>query len=149
MKLSQKCQYAVRAILELAVRYGDRPVSASTISESQAVPKRFMEVILNELRPSGLITAKRGAHGGYTLAKPPSQISVGDVIRIVDGPLDPVVCSGENADECCQRYPNCSLVTLWIDAREAVESVYNQRDFQQLADTERELATERSDHYCI
>jgi Rrf2 family cysteine metabolism transcriptional repressor len=149
LKLSQKCQYAVRAILELSLRYGDRPVSAATISESQSVPKRFMEVILNELRPTGLITARRGAHGGYTLARPPAQICVGDVIRIVDGPLDPVHCSGDSNESCCPRHPLCSLIPLWTRAREAVESVYDQTNFQELADQERELAQHGPDNYSI
>ena len=94
MNLSQKCQYAVRAILELAKHYGQGPVAISQIAASQAIPQRFLENILNELRPTGLIESRRGIQGGYLLARDPGTVSVGEVIRLVEGPLDPVKCLG-------------------------------------------------------
>ena len=85
MNLSQKCQYAVRAVLELARRYGQGPVAISQIAASQAIPQRFLENILNEIKPTGLIASRRGIQGGYQLAKDPAEVTVGEIIRLIDG----------------------------------------------------------------
>ena len=121
MNLSQKCQYAVRAILELAKRFGQGAVSAGQIAASQAVPQRFLEVILNESKPTGLISLV--AQGGYYLTVHPKQITVGRIIRLVDGPLDPVRCTGDKDSSACPLKDHGSLTDLWTQAREAVEQV--------------------------
>lgn len=139
MNLSQKCQYAVRAVLELAKQYGQGPVVISQIAASQAIPQRFLENILNELRPTGLIESRRGIQGGYLLAKDPAAITVGEVIRLVEGPLDPVRCIGDRNTPCCPLKENCSLVHLWNRAKTAVEAVYDGTSFQDLIDEEKAL----------
>lgn len=138
MNLSQKCQYAVRAVLELAKQYGQGPITISQIAANQAIPQRFLEIILNELRPTGLIESRRGIQGGYLLAKDPATVSVGDIIRLVEGPLDPVKCIGDKNNPCVLK-DNCALVRLWSRAKEAVEAVYDGASFQDLVDEEREL----------
>ncbi|OHB63862.1 MAG: hypothetical protein A2Y77_09245 [Planctomycetes bacterium RBG_13_62_9] len=139
MNLSQKCQYAVRAVLELAKSYGQGPVAISEIATNQAIPQRFLENILNELRPTGLVQSRRGIQGGYLLAKDPSTITVGEIIRLVEGPLDPVKCVGNQNIECCPLKEKCSLIHLWNRAKAAVEEVYDSVTFKQLVDEEREL----------
>lgn len=136
MNLSQKCQYAVRAVLELSMKYGQGAISAGEIAASQAIPQRFLEVILNELRPSGLVESRRGVQGGYYLSRLPKEITVGQVIRLVDGPLDPVRCTGDKESATCPLKDRCSLIQLWDEAREAVEGVYDKTTFQDLADRE-------------
>ena len=139
MSLSQKCQYAVRAVLELSKRHGQGPVSAGEIAASQAIPQRFLEIILNELKPTGLVDSRRGVQGGYFLTCPPAQISVGQIIRVVEGPLDPVRCTGETDRQCCPLTDKCSLVEVWDRARKAVEAVYDAATFQDLADRQRDM----------
>ena len=78
--------------MELAKRVGTGPVKVSEIAEAQAIPRRFLEVILGQLKGSGLVTAKRGYHGGYVLLREPNQISVGTVIRFLQGEPDPKDC---------------------------------------------------------
>ena len=112
MNLSQKCQYAVRAVLELAKQYGQGPVPISQIAASQAIPQRFLENILNELKPTGLIESRRGIQGGYLLARDPATVSVGEVIRMIEGPLDPVKCIGDKNDPSCSRRNGCAFVFL-------------------------------------
>ena len=140
MNLSQKCQYAVRAVLELARQYGQGPVPISQIAASQAIPQRFLENILNELRPTGLIESRRGIQGGYLLTRDPGTVSVGEVIRMVEGPLDPVRCIGDKRNSFCPLKGNCALIHLWDRAKAAVETVYNGATFQDLVEEEKELS---------
>ena len=149
MNLSQKCQYAVRAILELAKRHGQGPVTASEIASSQVIPRRFLEVILNELRPSGLIESRRGVQGGYFLSGRPKDIKVGQVIRLIDGPLEPVRCLGDHTKPSCPLRDRCALVELWTAARKAVEEVYDGTTFQDLVEREAQLDRRAAGEYCI
>jgi Rrf2 family cysteine metabolism transcriptional repressor len=149
VNLSQKCQYAVRAILELAKHYGQGPVAISQIAASQAIPQRFLENILNELRPTGLIESRRGIQGGYLLARDPATISVGEIIRLVDGPLNPVKCIADTNGPRCPLKDNCSLVHLWSKAKAAVEEVYDNASFRDLVEEEKALNRSTVIDYCI
>jgi Rrf2 family protein len=149
VNLSQKCQYAIRAILELAKQYGRGPVAISQVAASQAIPQRFLENILSELRPTGLIESRRGIQGGYLLARDPATISVGEVIRLVDGPLDPVKCIGDRNGPCCPLKDNCSLFHLWTRAKTAVEEVYDNASFRDLVEEEEKLDRSTVLDYCI
>jgi Rrf2 family protein len=139
MTVSKKCQYAVRAILELAKRGNRCPVSISDIAAKQAAPARFLEAILAELRHGKYVDSRRGAQGGWLLLRSPKDITVGEIIRFVDGPLDPVDCLGEETSQVCALRGQCALVGLWRRAKEAVESVYDSTTFQDLVDQERAL----------
>ena len=149
MNLSQKCQYAVRAILELAKRHGQGPVTASEIASSQVIPQRFLEVILNELKPSGLIESRRGVQGGYFLSGRPKDIKVGQVIRLIDGPLEPVRCVGDRTKPSCPLKDRCARGELWSAARKAVEEVYDGTNFPDLVEREAQFDRRAAGEYCI
>lgn len=149
VNLSQKCQYAVRAVLELAKQYGQGPVAISQIAASQVIPQRFLENILNDLRPTGLIESRRGVQGGYLLAKNPAAVTVGEVIRLIEGPLDPVKCIGDKNGPCCPLKENCALIHLWSRAKAAVETVYDGVSFQDLVEEEQELSKSPALDYSI
>ena len=87
MRVSAKTDYAIRAALELAAAPDDKPVKGERISKAQAIPLRFLENILMQLRHAGLVESRRGADGGYRLARPASEVTLADVIRAIDGPL--------------------------------------------------------------
>lgn len=149
MNLSQKCQYAVRAVLELAKQYGRGPVAISQIAANQAIPQRFLENILNELRPTGLIESRRGIQGGYLLARDPATISVGEIIRLVEGPLDPVKCMADRNSVSCPLKEKCALIHLWSRAKAAVEQVYDNANFRDLVEEEKKLNSVAVIDYCI
>ena len=149
MALSQKCQYAVRAVLELAKRFGQGAVPASEIAASQAIPQRFLEVILNELKPTGLLESRRGVQGGYYLTAEPRDITVGQIIRAIEGPLDPVRCTGDKDSTNCPLRERCSLSALWQEARDALDSVYDAANFQKLVQRDKELHRSRIADYSI
>lgn len=149
MTLSQKCQYAVRSLLELAKIYGRGPVRISEIAEKQAIPPRFLENILNELKSSGLVESRRGAQGGYLLAKGPAEVTVGQIIRLVDGPLDPVKCIGDSNTPCCGLKQGCSLIHLWNRAKAALEDIYDNTTFADLVEEDRRLSQSMELDYTI
>ena len=145
MNLSQKCQYAVRAVLELARRHRQGPVSAGEVAARQAIPRRFLEVILNELKPTGLVESRRGAQGGYSLARDPREITVGQVIRLIDGPLDPVRTDA-GAPGGDLPWGARALNELWDRASQVMEAAYDSVTFHDLVDRERSLRRSAADY---
>jgi Rrf2 family protein len=147
LSISQKCQYAVRATLELAKRYGRKPTSIGEIAACQAIPPRFLEVILNEMRQAGFVQSRRGIRGGYQLAKPPGEITVGQVVRFEDGTLEPVKCiTDKEGKSSCPLRPRCALVEVWTQAQQAIEQVYDSITFEFLVAREKELQRNEVDY---
>lgn len=124
MILSQKCQYALRAIYEITLREEDWPVKSADIAEAQAIPPRFLENILAQLKQGGFVDSQRGKQGGYMLADRERDITVGEVIRFVQGPLVPVHCMADGADEC-RLHGDCPFHGMWERARQAVINIYD------------------------
>jgi Rrf2 family protein len=144
MQVSQKCQYTLRALFELAKRLGDGPVSAAEIAAAQAIPPRFLELILHGLKNSGEVESRRGINGGYVLAVSPHAISVGDIIRSVDGSSAPVRCAVGRGERHCPLKGQCAFIGLWERAQQAIEEIYDKTTLQDLIDDEQCAADQRS-----
>ncbi len=128
--LTQKAKYALRALIMLAERTDDELVLIADIAERENIPRKFLEAILVELRKHGLLFAKRGKSGGYRLARPASDITFGEVIRLIDGHLAPIPCASKYAYrpcEDCQDPATCSTRWLMIQARDAIAEVLDNR----------------------
>ncbi len=125
MKLSLRGEYALRALLVLGLHYDENVVRIQTISEHQNIPKRFLEQILNDLKSAGIVASKRGAAGGYKLAKPPSQITVAAVVRHIEGALAPVSCVSENFyEKCsCPDESRCAIRSVMKEIRGAIVAI--------------------------
>jgi Rrf2 family protein len=123
VRVSAKADYAVRAVLELAVAE-DGPVKGERVSQAQEIPLKFLENILIDLRHAGVVRAQRGAEGGYWLAKPAAEITLGEVIRAVDGPLASV--RGEAPEEVSYAGAAEHLQTVWIALRSSLRSVVDE-----------------------
>ena len=149
MNISQKCQYALRAVFELAKRSGDSPTAVSQIAEAQAIPPKFLELILGELRQGGFVESRRGIHGGYLLAGSPSALTVGEIIQFVDGSVAPVRCVAGGKGTDCPLYGNCAFMGMWSRARDAVAEVYDGTTFQHLLDEEKISCSQYVPSYCI
>jgi Rrf2 family cysteine metabolism transcriptional repressor len=132
MRLSTKGEYASRAMLELSLNYPHRALHIREISEAQDIPPRFLEQILLLLKRTGYLRSKKGPKGGYFLAKPPSQITVAEVIRVMDGPLAPIDCVSVTAHEFCPREDRCGLRRLWKEVRDAVALILERTTFEDL-----------------
>ena len=149
MNISQKCQYALRAVFELAKRQGMGVTTIADVAAVQAIPPRFLEIILGQLRQGGFVESRRGVRGGYTLAKSPGEISAGDIIRFIDGPIAPTKCVAANPEADCPLYGGCPFMSLWARARDAVTAVYDQTSLQDLLDEEQATAARKTQTYCI
>lgn len=120
-------------MLELSLRNKQGPVTIGQIAEAQRIPVRFLEAILRQLKQAGLAKSTRGKEGGYTLAQEPHKITMGQVIRIFEGPLVAIGKSEDN--EAVDNVPNV-FSPVWIMAEKALSSVYDQIDFGALAERE-------------
>ena len=149
MAVTQKCQYALRAMFELAKRQGRGVVTAGDIAESQAIPKRFLEVILHQLRQGGFVDSQRGKEGGFFLSRPAEDITVGEVIRFMDGPISPVDCGQNKPPTGCPLKGSCVFLSLWDEVRQALEQVYDTKSLRDLVDRERRMLAGKAIDYCI
>jgi Rrf2 family protein len=124
--LSQKAKYALKAILVLAKEFGHGPVLIADVAQRERIPRKFLEVILLELRNHGLLQSRKGKGGGYFLARQPSQITLGEVLRVVEGPLAPLPCVSKVAyrrcDECHDER-TCAIRMVMKDVREATARI--------------------------
>jgi Rrf2 family protein len=121
VRVSAKVDYALRAAVELAALEDEWPVKGERLASGQGIPLRFMENILGELRQSGIVASKRGAEGGYMLARPPGDIALADVIRAVDGPLANI--GGLRPDQLNYEGTAVPMREIWIAVRAALRSV--------------------------
>lgn len=135
----KKNQYALRAVFELAKHRGKGPTKISDIADAQSIPVRFLEVILNQLKGSGLIDAKRGFYGGYYLTRSPEQIKVADIISFMQGPPKPAQCAACVAKIKCPHGHRCAFSAMWNRVNRAVLQVYNETTIQDLLDNDRQL----------
>jgi len=125
--ISARGDYAVRAAVALAAAY-PRTVSAQVLAAEQGMPRKFLETILADLRRAGLVQSTRGVDGGYSLARPPAEIHVGDVLRAADGPL-----AGVRPEETRYDGTAVHLQELWVAVRAAVRRVLDEVSLAELA----------------
>lgn len=123
MRLSRKGEYALRAMIVLGKSYGSGPVQIQKISDGEAIPKKFLEQILLDLKKAGLLKSKRGAGGGYELICPPEDVTLARVIRVIDGPLAPLSCVSTHAHVRCPEEATCGLYSVMMDVRNAIAGV--------------------------
>jgi len=141
MKLSVRGEYALRALLVLSQNYSGEVVRIQTISEQQNIPKKFLEQILNELKALGAVESKRGAGGGYRLARPPAEITLASVIRHMTGALAPVSCVSDRFYErcTCPDEARCAIREVMKEAREAVVGIMERVTLADLCERSRRL----------
>jgi Rrf2 family transcriptional regulator, cysteine metabolism repressor len=137
MKFSKKSEYALRALIELTTAYGKTLLQRHEIAARQNIPIEFLEQILLGLKNAGLLASRRGVSGGYALLKPPQDITVGQVIRVLDGPLAPIGCVSKTAYQKCRDCPyaektHCPIQSVMLDVRNAIAEIldnYKLADF--------------------
>ena len=135
MRLTKKSKYAVRAMVEIALS-GRGLLGVAEISRRQSIPERFLEQIFGELRRGGILKSRRGTHGGYYLAIPAEEVTVLDIVEILDGEVRPARYSGGGGHHMDDA-PSCSTREVWDEARVALEGVFGRYSIAQLAEAER------------
>jgi Rrf2 family cysteine metabolism transcriptional repressor len=138
-KVSQKTEYAIRAMVELALREGQGPIPARDIAERQGIPLRFLEQQLAVLHKAGLVESFRGAGGGCRLARDASSIRVADVVDTMEGSFYPMYCL-DPSDHTCFQDARCGLQELWGDVHAAVRKVFETTTVAELAHRHRQVA---------
>ena len=127
MDVSVKGEYALRAVFDLAGRSGSDPVKIAEIAARQRIPQKFLELILSQLKQGGFLGSRRGADGGYFLARPPRNVTVGDILRHIDGPISP-----GRKQQRGNLPPDSPFPELWQEVERALSSVIDKTTFADL-----------------
>ena len=133
MQITYKGDYSLKAILFLATHYNRDVVATHELAKKLDIPVKFLEQVLLELKRGRFVDSKRGVKGGYFLIKHPRDIKIGDVIRFIDGPIEPIACA--NKDRCykgCSDIDNCVFKDIWIEVGKATSSIVDNISFDDL-----------------
>lgn len=132
MKITTKGRYGLRAIVDLAIYGEEEPVSIHSIAERQKVSEGYLEQLIAKLKKAGLVEGIRGASGGYRLAKDPREISVGDILRALEGTLHPVECPAVKSELSCANEEDCVTKMVWKRIDESIEETVDHIMLQEL-----------------
>lgn len=124
--LSQKSKYALKASIALAREFGQGPMLISDIAQTEQIPRKFLELILLELRNKGILQSRKGKGGGYFLARAPGHVTLGEILRVVEGPLAPIPCVSKTAYmECrdCRDEKTCGVRMVMKEVRDATARI--------------------------
>ena len=151
MKLSKRGEYALRALIDFGVAQAiGRPMlQVSELAAKEDLPIKFLEQILMQLKAAGYLESRRGKHGGYLLARPPENISIGQVARLIDGPLAPIACVSQTAYErcTCPDEEHCGLRMLMLDVRNAISNILDRYTLADVVEiTMRKLRKDKVSH---
>lgn len=145
MKVSMKSDYSLRAVLDLAGHHGHGPIQSADIAARQGIPEPYLEQLMTHLRKSGLIKSVRGPQGGHLLARPPEQISVGDVIGALEGSTAPIQCV--ETGDACTLSSSCVQRELWKEINELTQRILDSTTIALLL--EREASRQRKTMFYI
>ena len=136
LRVSTKGEYGVRIMVDLARHYGERPRSLTDISQAESLPLAYLEQLVKLLREAepALVVSTRGAPGGYKLSRDPSTITMGEIVRILEGPIAPMICATEGEmNQICNFLDSCRTKYLWAKVRDAVASTLDSMTLAELA----------------
>ena len=139
MKLSTKGRYGLRAMIDLALYSEEEAVSIQSISGRQNISVSYLEQLMGKLRRAGLVTSVRGAMGGYRLAKPAAEISVGDVLRALEGDLQAVICPGNDSENGCEGADQCVARFVWKKINDSITQAVDSIMIDHLAEESRKI----------
>lgn len=145
MKISTKGRYALRMLIELASHPENSYLSLKEVSQRQNISKKYLEQIVPMLNKSGILRTVRGNKGGYMLAKPPHQCTVGDVLRATEGSLAPVACLEHDLNDC-PRASDCAALFVWEGLSKTVNNYLDSITIQDILDR---MASQNGNDYCI
>ena len=150
MKISYKCDYAIKALLFLAVKSeegSENYYQLSEISKTQDIPVKFLEQIMLILKNAGYVSSHRGKNGGFAINRMPSNIKLGEIIRLIDGPISPIACVSRSGYKYCDfedklNY-SCVLKPIWAEVRDAISNIVDKLTFSDLVEREKTILKEK------
>lgn len=132
MRITYKGDYALKAVFNLAMHYGNGVVTIHDLAKRLDIPIKFLEQVLLDLKRGGFVESRRGKVGGYLLAKSPFKIKLGEVIRFIDGPIEPIACTEERYSKCKDVY-KCVFRKIWQEVSKATSDIIDNISFEDLA----------------
>lgn len=139
MKITTKGRYGLRALIDLAQYSEIEPVSINSIATRQGISERYLEQLMTLLKKAGIIKSIRGAGGGYVLAKDVEEISVGDVLRALEGSLEPVECAAFSQEDSCKAADGCVTKYVWQRINESINRTVDEISLKQLVEESRNV----------
>jgi Rrf2 family protein len=147
MKITYKGDYALKAVLDLSTRYENGGVvPLSEIAARQDVPMHYLEQIMLVLKGAGYVSSKRGAGGGFALTKRPAEISVGEIVRQIEGPIEPIVCGKKIHDSSCGEENCCAFREVWLKVTEAISDIVDSVSFAHIMQRTQQLKEQNSSY---
>ena len=143
MRISTKGRYALRLMLDLAMDNSGKPVRIREIAKKQGISDKYLEQIISTLNKAGFVRSHRGPQGGYQLARSPKDYTVGEILRLTEGPLSPVDCVDETLFDC-PRKGSCATAILWMKLDEAISGVVDNIRLEDLKDWQLSMAEDYS-----
>lgn len=142
MRFSTKGRYGLRAMIEIASRQHEGAVPTHVIAEHQDLSERYLEQLLTPLKQAGLVKSIRGAQGGYILGRDAADITAGDIIRVLEGPIAPVDCISEKYPQDCERSNRCPTREIWQRIRDSISEILDSYTLQDLVVKSRSMVRE-------
>ena len=143
MRLSTKGRYGVRALFDLAMHSGEGAIALKSVARREHISEKYLEHLFASLKKAGLIHSVRGAQGGYRLARPPAEITLGDIIRVLEGPISPTECViDDQGGEKCDRSSACIMRTVWCRVRDQINEVLDGITLAEIVEEQRKALGE-------
>jgi len=149
MRISKKCQYALRAVFELALRNTGQPVKIHDIAGAQNIPPRFLEMILNQLRHAGFVDSRRGNEGGYILTRDAEELTVGEIIQCIQGPISETFGNNRKPNKVESFFGDYAFEQLWQKVNNAVSQICDNTTFAELVENETAKKSAHVPNYTI
>lgn len=138
MKFSVKSEYAVSAVLDMALNADNGPVHVKSIASRQAIPMRFLEQVMASLKKAGIVDSIRGAQGGYVLSRDPKAISVAHIIEAIEGPITPMDCTNGILEDRCYQMNGCVIKEVWEDVKKAITDTLSKVNIEDMSRRKKE-----------
>lgn len=137
MKLSTRGRYGLKAMFQLSLHYGEGPISLNQIADKQRLSENYLEQLFSLLRKEGLLKSVRGAQGGYMLSRKPEEITVGQILRCLEGNMAPSDCVIDGDEFECDREDKCVTKLVWIKIKDSIDEVIDSITLQNMIDDEK------------
>lgn len=147
MKISTKGRYGMRAMLDLAVNYAQSPILLKDVARRQEISLKYLDRICSSLKAAGLLKSSRGSKGGFTLSRPPDEITLKEIVEVLEGPLVLVGCTSDK--KFCKRIGSCVTRDIWYELSRAMEAVLGSKTLEDLVKRERKKRKSTGSMYYI
>ncbi|MBU0579773.1 MAG: Rrf2 family transcriptional regulator [Candidatus Margulisbacteria bacterium] len=149
MQVTYKGDYALKVILDLSLNFKKELVHIEDVAQRQDIPQNFLEQILLLLKKGGFVQSKKGPNGGYQLTRSPKTISLGEVVRFIEGPIYPISCVDPHGPQTCKETKRCAFIGVWKEVGDAISNIVDNINFEQMVEKTKKLREKEAINYFI